>query len=144
MPFYLCKLDLQKKDKQFGQSSKSKVVSLTKMHQISKNWGSVFYFQYKVAIGQCAHGHELILALFFYYIKTALRYIEMHFYLLNFSKPAMPTMNCIKLWKPDLPLTPLYHGKSILLVWQTRLGKQVIQLTHTLLRLFGFFENLKP
>ena len=37
----------------FEQSSKWKVVCLTKMHLISKNWEGVFDFQYKVAIGQC-------------------------------------------------------------------------------------------
>ena len=42
-----------KKDISFGQSSKWKVVCLTKMHHISKNWEGVFDFQYKFAIGQC-------------------------------------------------------------------------------------------
>ena len=37
----------------FEQSSKWKVVCLTKMHLISKNWEGVFDFQYKVAFGQC-------------------------------------------------------------------------------------------
>ena len=36
----------------FEQSSKWKVVCLTKMHHISKNWEGIFDFQYKVAIGQ--------------------------------------------------------------------------------------------
>ena len=49
----LLKLDLQKKDIGFGQSSKWKVVCLAKMHHISKNWEHVFDFQYKVVIGQC-------------------------------------------------------------------------------------------
>ena len=37
----------------FEQSSKWKVVCLTKMHLISKNWEGVFDFQYKVVLGQC-------------------------------------------------------------------------------------------
>ena len=37
----------------FEQSSKWKVVCLTKMHLISKNWEGIFDFQYKVAFGQC-------------------------------------------------------------------------------------------
>ena len=37
----------------FEQSSKWKVVCLTKMHLKSKNWEGVFDFQYKVAFGQC-------------------------------------------------------------------------------------------
>ena len=44
-----------KKDIGFGQSSKLKVVCLTKMHLISNNWEGVLDFQCKVAIGQCAH-----------------------------------------------------------------------------------------
>ena len=27
------------------------------MHNISKNWDRVFYFQYKVVTGQCETGH---------------------------------------------------------------------------------------
>ena len=53
MDAILLKVDLQKKDMFFEQSSKWKVVCLTKMHVISKNWEGVFDFQYKVAIGQC-------------------------------------------------------------------------------------------
>ncbi len=49
----LIKLDLKKKDISFGQSSKSKVVCLAKMHHISKNLEHVFDFQYKVVTGQC-------------------------------------------------------------------------------------------
>ena len=48
----LLKLDF-KKDIGFGQSSKLKVVYLTKMHHIYKYWEGVFDFQYKAAIGQC-------------------------------------------------------------------------------------------
>ena len=32
------------------------------MHQISKNWECVFYFQYKVATGQCALTEDRIVA----------------------------------------------------------------------------------
>ena len=49
----LLKLDLQKKAIGFGQSSKWKIVSLSKVHHISKNWERVFDFQYKVVTGQC-------------------------------------------------------------------------------------------
>ena len=37
----------------FGQYSKWKVVYLAIMHHISKNLERVFYFQYKIATGQC-------------------------------------------------------------------------------------------
>ena len=49
----LLKLDLQKKDIGFGQSSKWKVVCLAKIQHISKNWERIFDFQYKVVTGQC-------------------------------------------------------------------------------------------
>ena len=49
-----------KKDKRFGQSCKSKVVCLSKMHHISKNWQCIFDYQYKVTIGQCEETPQLI------------------------------------------------------------------------------------
>ena len=57
MPFYD---GFTKKDKRFGQSCKSKVVCLTKMHYISKNWERIFYFQYKVSIEQCGTNRGLV------------------------------------------------------------------------------------
>ena len=35
------------------ESPANKVVCLSKMHHISKNWECVFDFQYKVTIGEC-------------------------------------------------------------------------------------------
>ena len=51
MPFYLNWI--YKKDIGFGQSSKWKVVCLSKLHHISKTREYVFDFQYKVTIGEC-------------------------------------------------------------------------------------------
>ena len=53
MDAILLKQDIQKRTNDLYNPPKSKVICLTKMHYISKNWELVFYFQYKVTIGQC-------------------------------------------------------------------------------------------